>query len=119
MSAPFHRVSKGLALDSGIDALGHRILGCSRDQEALETLARDCSDRVSVQAVDVRDDAAVAAWIQSAVEEAGAPDLLINNAAIINPNVPCGIWMPRPLTGHRYQYQRSAKCHAACPASHD
>ena len=83
-------VSKGLgrALTLGFDALGHRILGCSRDQEALETLARDCSDRVSVQAVDVRDDAAVAAWIQSAVEEAGAPDLLINNAAIINPNAP-------------------------------
>ena len=83
-------VSKGLgrALTLGFDALGHRVLGCSRNQEALETLARDCSDRVSVQAVDVRDDAAVAAWIQSAVEEAGAPDLLINNAAIINPNAP-------------------------------
>ena len=64
-------VSKGLgrALTLGFDALGHRILGCPRDQVALETLARDCSDRVSVQAVDVRDDAAVAAWIQSAVEE--------------------------------------------------
>jgi len=38
--------------------------------------------------VDVADDSAVAAWSQHVLATFGTPDLLINNAAIINANAP-------------------------------
>ena len=38
------------------------------------------------QAVDVTDDQAVSDWAESVLSEMGAPDLLINNAAVINRN---------------------------------
>ena len=38
--------------------------------------------------VDVADDAAVARWAKSVLADGGAPDLLLNNAAIVNRNAP-------------------------------
>ena len=39
-----------------------------------------------LQVVDVTDDQAVAEWAEEVLDELGAPDLLINNAAVINRN---------------------------------
>lgn len=38
--------------------------------------------------LDVSDDAEVAEWAQSVLSDAGPPDLLVNNAAVINHNAP-------------------------------
>jgi NAD(P)-dependent dehydrogenase (short-subunit alcohol dehydrogenase family) len=83
-------VSRGLgrALVNYFDADGHRVFGCGRSSQALDSLAGESSERVSLQSVDVRDDQAVAAWVESVIQQAGAPELLINNAAVINPNAP-------------------------------
>jgi NAD(P)-dependent dehydrogenase (short-subunit alcohol dehydrogenase family) len=41
---------------------------------------------VMISKVDVTNDADVAAWAASVIRDGGPPDLLLNNAAIINPN---------------------------------
>jgi len=75
-------VSRGLgrALATGIRDQGHRVVGCARQSTELP----GC--RVDV--VDLADDAAVGNWIKDVVQHWGVPDLVINNAAIINPNQP-------------------------------
>ena len=65
---------------------GHRVAGCSRDEKRLGSLGGNLGNHHSFSKVDVKDDRTVAEWAQDVVEEFGAPDLLINNAAVINPN---------------------------------
>ena len=76
-------VSRGLGqvLASGIAKSGHRVVGCART-------AVDAGDEYRVDAVDLSDDAAVGAWIDDVTKNWGVPDLVINNAAIINVNQP-------------------------------
>jgi len=70
----------GRAMFAGFEALGHGVCGCGR---------KPAGNDPRIQAVDVADDASVAAWARDLLAEGGPPDLLINNAAMINP--------PRPL----------------------
>ncbi len=90
-------VSRGLgqALCVEFDKLGHRVAGCARDQEALESLEKQLDSRHHFSRVDLCDDAAVEQWINQVVDEWGVPDLVINNAATINENAP--LWdVPLP-----------------------
>lgn len=81
-------VSRGLgrAMVDELIAAGHRVHGCGRNSKAMEELDATLGDEHSFTAVDVADDEAVAAWAEDVLENAGAPDLLINNAATINAN---------------------------------
>ena len=83
-------VSRGLgrAMTEGFIARGHRVWGCGRDPEAIAELSRIHAPHHRFAVVDVADDAAVGAWAASVLEEAGPPDLLLNNAAVINRNAP-------------------------------
>lgn len=83
-------VSRGLgrAMAAGFIARGHRVRGCGRDPEAIAGLNRIHAPDHRFAVVDVADDAAVASWAASVLEEAGPPDLLLNNAAVINRNAP-------------------------------
>lgn len=83
-------VSQGLgrALVDEFVAMGHSVIGCARNAEAIADLKSRYAAPHDFDRVDVADDAAVAAWSARVVEAYGAPDLLINNAAIINPNAP-------------------------------
>lgn len=83
-------VSRGLgrAMAEGFIARGHRVRGCGRDPEAITGLNRIHAPDHRFAVVDVADDAAVASWAASVLEEAGPPDLLLNNAAVINRNAP-------------------------------
>lgn len=83
-------VSRGLgrALVAGFSALGHQVTGCARDAAALATLRSEFPEPQRFDVVDVADDAQVAAWARSVLDSQGPPDLLINNAAIINENAP-------------------------------
>ena len=73
-------VSRGLgrAMAEGFVARGHWVAGCARSAEAgaVQPFAQ----------VDVSRDAEVRAWAQRVLAEGPAPDLLINNAAVINRN---------------------------------
>lgn len=83
-------VSRGLgrAMTSEFIHLGHRVAGCSRNQAAVADLKRTYGHGSRFDIVDVTDDAAVAAWAKAVLADMGPPDLLVNNAALINRNAP-------------------------------
>jgi NAD(P)-dependent dehydrogenase (short-subunit alcohol dehydrogenase family) len=77
----------GRALALGFAARGHVVMGCGRDRRAAEELGRSLGEPCRVDVVDVRDDAQVRAWAE-ALLPGGPPDLLVNNAAVVNRNAP-------------------------------
>lgn len=83
-------VSQGLgrALVDELAALGHSVAGCARNAGAIAELQQQYAAPHHFRSVDVADDSAVAAWSAEVLAEFGTPDLLINNAAIINANAP-------------------------------
>jgi NAD(P)-dependent dehydrogenase (short-subunit alcohol dehydrogenase family) len=83
-------VSRGLgrALVGEFVRRGHTVLGCARDGGAIAQLARQHEPPHDFAVVDVADDAAVKAWAVRLLASHGSPDLLINNAALINRNAP-------------------------------
>ena len=74
----------GRALAEGFAAEGHQVVGCSRSKNKIAELGKALGHSHSFSVVDVRDDDAVRDWASTAIKEAGAPDLLLNNAAVIN-----------------------------------
>jgi NAD(P)-dependent dehydrogenase (short-subunit alcohol dehydrogenase family) len=78
----------GRAMTAGFVSRGHQVIGCGRCQAAIDELNRSYGPPHRFDVVDVSDDAAVAAWAKSVLAEADPPDLLINNAALINRNAP-------------------------------
>jgi NAD(P)-dependent dehydrogenase (short-subunit alcohol dehydrogenase family) len=83
-------VTRGLgrALAVRFAELGHTIAGCGRSAGPLDELRRALGPRHHFQTVDVVDDAAVAAWATTVEDTVGLPDLLLNNAALINHRAP-------------------------------
>ncbi|HEX4130257.1 MAG TPA: SDR family NAD(P)-dependent oxidoreductase [Pirellulales bacterium] len=83
-------VSRGLgrAMAKGFIAAGHTVHGCARDAAAIEVLGREHSAANTFTVVDVTRDDQVQAWADKVLGNAGPPDLLVNNAAIINRNAP-------------------------------
>jgi NAD(P)-dependent dehydrogenase (short-subunit alcohol dehydrogenase family) len=83
-------VSRGLgqAMATGFIARGHVVYGCGRSEKHLAKLRQEWPAPHRFDAVDVADDAAVAAWAKSVLAEAGQVDLLINNAALMNQPAP-------------------------------
>ena len=81
-------VARGLgrALAEGMAAKGHRVVGCSRSEKKIAELEKALGRSHSFSVVDVRDDDAVREWAAAVIREYGAPDLLLNNAAVINKN---------------------------------
>jgi len=79
-------VARGLgrALAEGFTAEGHQVVGCSRSKNKIAELGKALGHSHSFSVVDVRDDDAVRDWASTVIKEAGAPDLLLNNAAVIN-----------------------------------
>ena len=82
-------VSRGLgrAMVEEFVARGHWVFGCARSAHAVAELARHYPAPHGFAVVDVSVDAEVRAWA-AAVLAGGPPDLLINNAALINRNAP-------------------------------
>ena len=67
-------------------AAGHTVIGCGRSSAAhVVELVKQFPRPHSFAAVDVSDWKAVEVWAKSALAKFGPPDLLINNAAVMNP----------------------------------
>ena len=83
-------VSKGLgqAMTEGFIQLGHTVLGCARSQAAVEKLNQKFGSPHQFTALDVANEEQVKTWAKQLLSDYGAPDLLINNAAIINDLAP-------------------------------
>ena len=78
----------GHAMAKGFAALGHKVAGCGRSAGAVEKAGQEFGAPHRFDVVDVTDDKAVAAWAGAVLKTHGAPDLLINNAALINRSAP-------------------------------
>lgn len=74
----------GLAMTEGCIERGHTVIGCGRSEEAMQELARRFGKPHRFDAVDVADERQVQRWAESVLRDGGPPDLLLNNAAIIN-----------------------------------
>jgi NAD(P)-dependent dehydrogenase (short-subunit alcohol dehydrogenase family) len=83
-------VTRGLgrAMTEKFIALGHTVLGCGRSREGIEALRRSYGPPHDFAAVDVSQEHQVEQWAARVLSSRGAPDLLINNAAVINQNAP-------------------------------
>jgi NAD(P)-dependent dehydrogenase (short-subunit alcohol dehydrogenase family) len=83
-------VTRGLgrALAEGLARSGHRVVGCGRTAEAIGHLRSVLGHPHDLAELDVTHDAAVKAWADRVIAEHGPPDLLINNAGLINRNAP-------------------------------
>lgn len=74
----------GYALVRGLIAQGHVVAGCSQSEASVERLRVQYTAPHRFDVVDVRDQHAVDAWAASVLASGQPPDLLINNAAVIN-----------------------------------
>ena len=83
-------VTKGLghAMAKSFAQEGHTVLGCGRNTASLEKLSQVLGAPHRFDSVDVSNDQEVGQWIQSVTSDTGVPDLVLNNAAIINHNAP-------------------------------
>jgi NAD(P)-dependent dehydrogenase (short-subunit alcohol dehydrogenase family) len=68
--------------------LGHVVIGCGRSEKEITALHKRFPAPNNFSVVDVADDAQVAAWAQKVLAAHTVPDLLLNNAALINRNAP-------------------------------
>ena len=78
----------GRAMLEHFVALGHTVQGCARSQEAIEALRHRFGTPHVFEAVDVSDDEQVRAWAEKVLATGFVPDLLLNNAAVVNMNAP-------------------------------
>jgi NAD(P)-dependent dehydrogenase (short-subunit alcohol dehydrogenase family) len=83
-------VSRGLgrAMARRFAALGHTVIGCGRSKPAISSLQKELGAPHRFAVVDVTRDAQVAKWAGQIIADVGVPDLLLNNAALMNPVSP-------------------------------
>jgi NAD(P)-dependent dehydrogenase (short-subunit alcohol dehydrogenase family) len=81
----------GRALVPRFAAAGHTVCGCGRSRKHVAELAAAFGDPHAFAAVDVRDEKAVQAWADRVLGKHGPPDLLVNNAALMNDPAP--LWL--------------------------
>ena len=79
-------VTRGLgrAMLKELVAAGCTVAGCGRNREHIETIRREYPAPHRFASVDVSDDFQVSSWAVHILDTMGAPDLLINNAALVN-----------------------------------
>ena len=93
-------VNRGLgrAMLEGFAKAGHVVWGCARNPEQIAELSEQFPAPHRFDALDVADEEAVSAWADSVLSRCGVPDLLINNAAVINTNE--NLWQVPPKAFH-------------------
>jgi NAD(P)-dependent dehydrogenase (short-subunit alcohol dehydrogenase family) len=85
-------VTRGLgrALLAELVDAGHTVAGCGRDAGRIDELRQQYPAPHHFASVDVGDDAHVALWAAQVLATVGTPDLLLNNAALMN--MPAPLW---------------------------
>ena len=74
---------------------GHKVIGCGTKADAVAQLSAALGAPHSFAVVNVARDHEVKGWANAVLAEHGAPDILINNAAVIARNAP--LWVvPAP-----------------------
>ena len=80
----------GRALIAALSVAGHTVVGCGRSQGHVQELHTNFPSPHQFAAVDVTDAEAVRRWAADVLSTVGPPDLLINNAALMN--TPAPLW---------------------------
>jgi NAD(P)-dependent dehydrogenase (short-subunit alcohol dehydrogenase family) len=78
----------GLAMCEGFVERGHTVFGCGRSREQIESLRKRFGGSHQFEVVDVVSNESVANWARNVLADGTPPELLINNAAVINKNAP-------------------------------
>ena len=83
-------VTRGLgrAMTEEFIRLGHTVVGCGRSRQAISQLQQRFGQPHDFDTVDIASDEQVESWAKRILKTHRAPDLLLNNAAIINKNAP-------------------------------
>ncbi len=68
--------------------LGHTMIGCGRNKTEIALLKRRHGVPHCFSALDIASDEQVKCWSTSVFRSYGAPDLVLNNAGVINRNAP-------------------------------
>ena len=68
--------------------MGHVVIGCGRSEKEITALQKKYPKPNHFAVANVADDAQVAAWARHVLVSHAPPDLLLNNAALINRNAP-------------------------------
>lgn len=89
-------VTRGLgrAMAEKFIALGHTVLGCGRNRQIIEEMRSNWPKRHDWDVVDVTHAGQVQSWMERLHKKCGAPEMVINNAGIINRNAP--LWKVPP-----------------------
>ena len=83
-------VSRGLGrvMAEELSQLGHTVIGCAMNQEAIATLQNQLGHPHHFMAVDISDEIQVKRWYQAVESKYNAPDLILNNAGIVHELAP-------------------------------
>jgi NAD(P)-dependent dehydrogenase (short-subunit alcohol dehydrogenase family) len=83
-------VTRGLgrAMTEEFARLGHTVLGCGRSKKDIDRLRREIPGPHDFYPVDVSSDDEVKSWASLLLNSHGPPDLLLNNAGVVNKNAP-------------------------------
>jgi len=84
----------GHAMTAEFIRLGWTVAGCGRNAAAVQEMAKQHSAPHFFAACDITDYAAVTAFAENVLTKLGPPDLLLNNAALINASAP--LWQVPP-----------------------
>ncbi len=76
----------GRAMAERFMEAGHTVVGCGRGNAEIARLTRKYPKPQTFSTVDVSRDEQVHDWAKRVIAEFGAPDLLLNNAALVNRN---------------------------------
>lgn len=78
----------GQALARGFAASGWAVSGCGTSRPAIDALAAELGEPHLVMPCDVTHENHVKSFARAAIKRHGPPDLLVNNAALINRSAP-------------------------------
>lgn len=76
----------GRAMVEAFVRLGHTVLGCGRSGKEIDRLRKQHGSPHDFYPVDVASDTAVKSWASLVLTSHGVPDLILNNAGVINAN---------------------------------
>ena len=76
----------GRAMVDEFARLGHTVCGCGRSEKVIEQLRRQVGPPHDFATVDVSSDVEVKTWASRLLKSCEPPDLVLNNAGVINRN---------------------------------
>lgn len=88
----------GRAMVAGMIAAGQTVVGCGRSSDAVDALRKQYGSPHRFDVVNVASDCEVAEWSEAVLSAGLVPDLLLNNAAVMNATKP--LW---EISGREFQ----------------